>query len=255
MRVLAALSIVATIGGATYQDLTDNDRVESACEDRADCAGCVSEESCSWCASERRCMDMSEIFTSDCHGTIFDAPCPSSLIPETRIVGDFILEPDGRFGGGHLLSAGADFEFLISDEAVKLISASDVSVDGGSAGGVNAAGGALMLGAGAGNNQLGAGGEMYFSAGSGAGSSPSGGEGLAGTTQVVSGGACEGVGGGLAVLGGGSSHGAGGRVMLITGHAPCGHENASRRRRGYNGYRRCVEWSTSVKICRNGPAQ
>lgn len=99
---------------------------EPVCEDHRDCGGCVSDESCAWCASEQRCLDLSEIFTSDCHGTIFDAPCPASWVPETRVVGDFILEPDGLFGGGHLQSSGTTFELLVSDEAVSLISAGDV---------------------------------------------------------------------------------------------------------------------------------
>jgi len=167
---------------------------EPVCEDHRDCGGCVSDESCAWCASEQRCLDLSEIFTSDCHGTIFDAPCPASWVPETRVVGDFILEPDGLFGGGHLQSSGTTFELLVSDEAVSLISAGDVALESGTSKGVNAAGGTLMLMAGSGDPfQGGGGGDILLSAGTSLDSGAR--DAVGSSTELAAGTAYEGVGG------------------------------------------------------------
>ena len=136
---------------------------EPACDDYLDCGSCVAAESCAWCASDQRCLDVSAIFTRECHGTTFDAPCPTTWVPETRVVGDFILEPDGLFGGGQLHSSGTAFELVVSDEVIKLGSASDVSVAAGEVEGVNAAGGALILEAGSGDELQGGGCLLYTS--------------------------------------------------------------------------------------------
>ena len=190
---------------------------EPVCDDHTDCGGCVSDESCAWCASEQRCLDLSEIFTSDCHGTIFDAPCPASWAPETRVVGDFILEPDALSGGGHLRSSGATFELLVSDEVISIVSASEVTITGGTTEGVNAEGGALVLEAGDGDlHQGGEGGGILFSAG--ASFDLACGHTAGGGVDFAAGSAHEGSGGDIQVLGGASCVGSGGGVTLISGY-------------------------------------
>ena len=53
---------------------------------------CAAMEDCAWCASEKKCMTVGEIFSTDCRGTVFDLPCPSSFIAENRVVGNTIVE-------------------------------------------------------------------------------------------------------------------------------------------------------------------
>ena len=50
------------------------------CEELSSCGVCVDMDGCAWCASEQRCLTISEIFTTECEGSIFDAPCPSSPV-------------------------------------------------------------------------------------------------------------------------------------------------------------------------------
>ena len=44
------------------------------------CGACVDMNDCAWCASEQRCLTVSEIFMTECEGSIFDAPCPSNSV-------------------------------------------------------------------------------------------------------------------------------------------------------------------------------
>ena len=50
------------------------------CEQLSSCGVCVDMEGCAWCASEQRCLTVSEIFLSECEGSIFDPPCPSNPV-------------------------------------------------------------------------------------------------------------------------------------------------------------------------------
>jgi len=50
------------------------------CEQLSSCGVCVDMDDCAWCASEQRCLTVSEIFMTECEGSIFDAPCPSSAV-------------------------------------------------------------------------------------------------------------------------------------------------------------------------------
>ena len=76
------------------------------CEDYNECTSCAETDDCAWCASEQRCMTVSDAFTMDCRGTVFDPPCPSSFTREDRVVGNLAIDADPMFGGGHLLAAG-----------------------------------------------------------------------------------------------------------------------------------------------------
>lgn len=50
------------------------------CGEYPECTTCAEDEDCAWCASEGACMTVSEIFSMDCRGTVFDLPCPTSFI-------------------------------------------------------------------------------------------------------------------------------------------------------------------------------
>lgn len=50
------------------------------CGEYPECTTCAEDENCAWCASEGACMTVSEIFSMDCRGTVFDLPCPTSFI-------------------------------------------------------------------------------------------------------------------------------------------------------------------------------
>lgn len=50
------------------------------CGDYADCYGCASQEQCAWCASENLCTTISEAFSRDCRGLVFEPPCPNNFV-------------------------------------------------------------------------------------------------------------------------------------------------------------------------------
>lgn len=50
------------------------------CGDYVDCNSCASQEQCAWCASDNMCTTMSEAFSKDCRGLVFDLPCPANFV-------------------------------------------------------------------------------------------------------------------------------------------------------------------------------
>jgi hypothetical protein len=50
------------------------------CETHTTCDGCAGIDDCAWCASEKKCMTVSDIFSRDCRGTVFELPCPASFV-------------------------------------------------------------------------------------------------------------------------------------------------------------------------------
>lgn len=54
--------------------------VPPACAGLPDCASCAAADECAWCASESKCMAFSDVFASDCRGTVFNLPCPASFV-------------------------------------------------------------------------------------------------------------------------------------------------------------------------------
>ena len=50
------------------------------CENYLDCAGCASQDQCAWCASESLCTTISDAFSRDCRGLIFEPPCPDKFV-------------------------------------------------------------------------------------------------------------------------------------------------------------------------------
>ena len=50
------------------------------CIENVDCFSCASKEECAWCASENVCTTISEAFSKDCSGLVFEPPCPSNYV-------------------------------------------------------------------------------------------------------------------------------------------------------------------------------
>ncbi len=48
------------------------------------CTSCAGKDNCAWCASTNTCLTVSEIFSSNCRGTVFDLPCPDSFVGGRR---------------------------------------------------------------------------------------------------------------------------------------------------------------------------
>ncbi len=85
-----------------------------------DCSSCASQEQCAWCASDNLCTTMSEAFSKDCRGLVFELPCPANFVAgmtmciptffianfridlDNVIVGNLIIRSDPTFGGGEL---------------------------------------------------------------------------------------------------------------------------------------------------------
>ena len=53
------------------------------CGDYVDCSSCASQEQCAWCASENTCLTISDAFSSDCRGIVFETPCPTDYLSGT----------------------------------------------------------------------------------------------------------------------------------------------------------------------------
>lgn len=51
------------------------------CGDYVDCFGCASQEQCAWCASDNTCSTISDAFSNDCRGLVFEPPCPTDFVP------------------------------------------------------------------------------------------------------------------------------------------------------------------------------
>ena len=77
------------------------------CELFTDCASCAVSDQCAWCASEGVCTTISEAFSRDCRGLVFEPPCPDQYISDNVIVGNLIVRADPTFGGGELNVSGA----------------------------------------------------------------------------------------------------------------------------------------------------
>lgn len=50
------------------------------CEEFKDCSGCALQDQCAWCASEGVCSTISDAFSRDCRGLVFEPPCPDKFI-------------------------------------------------------------------------------------------------------------------------------------------------------------------------------
>ncbi|GMH56019.1 hypothetical protein TrRE_jg12439, partial [Triparma retinervis] len=70
------------------------------------CGDCASSSDCAWCASQNLCMTISEVYSNDCTGTVFDAPCPVTYVTENTVVGNLVVVADSQFGGGEVSFEG-----------------------------------------------------------------------------------------------------------------------------------------------------
>jgi hypothetical protein len=64
-----------------------------------DCGSCAQKEACAWCASENSCVTISEAFSKDCGGLVFDLPCPDSYVsgmfsPGLHSISNFLRKCD-----------------------------------------------------------------------------------------------------------------------------------------------------------------
>jgi hypothetical protein len=76
------------------------------CPDFDSCAKCASQDQCAWCASDNTCTTVSEAFSRECRGLVFELPCPVTYTPDNVIVGNLVVEGDPTFGGGELNVTG-----------------------------------------------------------------------------------------------------------------------------------------------------
>ncbi len=51
-------------------------------------------------------MAVSDVFAQDCRGTVFELPCPTSYVGDSRVVGHLSVEADPLFGGGTFSAQG-----------------------------------------------------------------------------------------------------------------------------------------------------
>jgi len=50
------------------------------CAASTDCSSCAQQDQCAWCASEGICTTISEAFSMDCRGLVFEPPCPTTSV-------------------------------------------------------------------------------------------------------------------------------------------------------------------------------
>ena len=79
------------------------------CKDYSDCGSCAKMEECAWCASEEICTTVSDAFSRECRGLVFEPPCPDSFVSENVIVGNLVVKADPSFGGGSLNISGKSY--------------------------------------------------------------------------------------------------------------------------------------------------
>ena len=156
--------------------------IPPTCGEYDSCSACASADDCAWCASENTCLTVSEVFSQNCRGTVFDVPCPASFVGVNRIIGNLVVEQDPIFGGGHLEVSGAansssnHFRLTVNSTEATLKSANKIDMAAGDNNKINSHGGSISIAAGAGTNlNRGAGGEIMLRAGRGHGATSEGG--------------------------------------------------------------------------------
>ena len=111
-------------------------------------------------------MTVSDVFTHDCSGTVFDLPCPTSFVGDNRVVGNLVVQADAVFGGGHVTASGpaangATFELVLDDDHFSVVSGGNADIAAGNSRALNARGGQVDITAGDGTNlQGGSGGKL-----------------------------------------------------------------------------------------------
>ena len=170
------------------------------CELFTDCASCAVSDQCAWCASEGQCTTISEAFSRDCRGLVFEPPCPDQYISDNIIVGNLIVRADPTFGGGELNVSGAalsadgqqyvQYSLVLNESTFTVHSGSGVRLASGDSAAFNGRGGNVSISAGAGVSlEGGSGGSLSLSAGDGHGVAQYGGaSGVGGGVNITAGG-------------------------------------------------------------------
>jgi hypothetical protein len=134
------------------------------CGDFFDCRMCAVHDQCAWCASEGVCTTISEAFSKDCHGLVFEPPCPDSFVTENIIVGNLVVRADPLFGGGEINISGSSvdnegklvhFGLIMNRTNFHVSSGGNVDISGGNRTGFNGVGGNVTFVAGSGLNSVG----------------------------------------------------------------------------------------------------
>jgi hypothetical protein len=121
-------------------------------------------------------MTISEAFSRDCRGLVFEPPCPASYVSDNIIVGNLIVHADATFGGGALNVSGRGtvdnhpVEFELGLNASHLLAQSGDRIDlmAGNKSYFNSVGGGVSIKAGSGvAKEGGSGGDLELKAGSG----------------------------------------------------------------------------------------
>ena len=174
------LSTLSCIDAASEQPCPETISSTAACPARPDCSGysdcesCVADDACAFCAGSSTCYTVSEIFSENCRGTVFDAPCPESFVGVNRVVGNLFVESDETFGGGEFHLDGqsndgdsswsmslAENEFSMTAGA-----AASVHIAAGNTSDADTSGGSISLTAGNGfSEDRGSGGSISLAAG------------------------------------------------------------------------------------------
>ena len=59
-------------------------------------------------------MTVTEAFSQDCQGLVFELPCPENFVADNFVVGNFAVMADPTFGGGNLNVSGNIILFAFS---------------------------------------------------------------------------------------------------------------------------------------------
>jgi len=177
------------------------------CGDYVDCSSCASQEQCAWCASDNLCTTMSEAFSKDCRGLVFELPCPANFVADNVIVGNLIIRSDPTFGGGELNVQGrslnsdgeeVEYSMKLNSSTFSVASAGNVQFSAGDTSSFRGSGGNITFSVGSGlNPQGGSGGSFKIRAGDGYGQQRFGGSGSGGNVEAKAGNAIQGSGGSI----------------------------------------------------------
>ena len=177
-------------------------------------------------------MTISEAFSRDCRGLVFEPPCPNTYVSDNVIVGNLIVQADATFGGGALNVTGTgmvdeevvNFELGLNATHFVAHSGDKIELKAGNKSYFNSVGGSVSIESGSGvAKEGGSGGDLSLSAGSGYGEEQFGGNVGTGGDVIVtaggtSGGAVAGETGGQVIMSAGTSASqTGGRVFIQSG--------------------------------------
>ena len=208
------------------------------CGDYTSCGTCSPRDECAWCASQGVCTTISDAFTQDCTGLVFEPPCPDTYVADNVIVGNLVVQADDTFGGGNLNITGSTFidetgtyvtySMDLNSTMYYVQSSGDSTIESGHSVAYNGIGGSVNISAGSGTNvQGGSGGSLSLSAGDGYGEAKYGANiGQGGDVEITAGSSIEGSGGDITLSSGSTLTGTGGSMSMTTGDSQSGDTGA-----------------------------